>query len=247
MTDPHQTNAWREETVGRDRALVRKGEEVTMTFALGPATGAAKEPDRLTAILDNRVLRLRHCEQIHGGTIHELSAGGQEVVDVGPGDGLITSSPGVGLLVWTADCVPVLLAADGVVAAVHSGWRGCAVDIVGAAIDRMTRHYEISRKRIGAALGPAVCGSCYEVGPEVPEALRRFDLDESRWLADNHVDLRGFLNARLEALGLPAENIETIGGCTAETPELASFRRDGESAGRQWAMAYLNHRKALSY
>ncbi len=210
-----------------------------MTFALGPATGAAKEPERLTAILDNRVLRLRHCEQIHGRTIHEVSAGGEKVVEIGPGDGLVTTSPGVGLLVWTADCVPVLLSGNGMVVAIHSGWRGCAADIAGAAVDRLADH-GTAPERIGAALGPAICGACYEIGPEVTEALRRFDLDESRWLAGSHIDLRGYLEARLEALGVPAENIEIVGGCTYESPELASYRRDGNNAGRQWAMVYLN-------
>ena len=240
MTEHRPMNVWREETVGRDRALVRSDGALTMTFALGPATGAAKEPSRLTAILDNRLRRLRYCDQIHGRTIHEVCSGCLEVANLGSGDGLVTMTPGVGLLVWTADCVPVLLAGDGIVAAVHSGWRGCAADIVGGAVTRLARH-DIPPERIRVALGPAVCGACYEIGPEVPEALRRFDLDDSRWLSGNHVDLRGFLTARLEALGVPSDQIETVGGCTVESPDLASYRRDGAHAGRQWAMVYLKH------
>jgi len=245
VTESHPTNTWRQRIVGRDRVLVRSDGEATMTFALGPPTGSAKEPERLAAILDNRVRRLRHCEQVHGRKIHQITAGTEAVSEIGPGDGLVTMTPGVGLLVWTADCVPVLLAGDGIVAAVHSGWRGCAADIVGGAVTRLARH-DIPPERIRVALGPAVCGACYEIGPEVPEALRRFDLDDSRWLSGNHVDLRGFLTARLEALGVAAENIETVGGCTVESPDLASYRRDGAAAGRQWAMVYLNHRQSLS-
>ncbi len=233
-------NVWREETVGRDRTLVRSDGALTMTFALGPATGAAGDPSRLAAILDNRARRLRYCDQIHGRTIHEVCAGGLEVVNLGSGDGLVTTTPGVGLLVWTADCVPVLLAGDGVVAAIHSGWRGCAADIVGAAVARLANH-QTPPDRLRVALGPSVCGSCYEVGPEVTEALRRFDLDDSLWLSGDHVDLRGFLAARLEALGVAAENIETVGSCTFESAELASYRRDGAAAGRQWSMVYLNN------
>ncbi len=210
-----------------------------MAFALGPATGAAKEPSRLTAILDQRVRQLRFCEQVHGRKIHQITAGTEPVSGIGPGDGLVTMTPGVGLLVWTADCVPVLLVGDGIVAAVHSGWRGCAADIVGAAVARLA-HHDIPPERIRVALGPAVCGACYEIGPEVPAALRRFDLDDFRWLSGDHVDLRGFLAARLEALGVPSDQIETIGGCTVESPDLASYRRDGDHAGRQWSMVYLN-------
>jgi len=239
VTSTHPRDAWREEIVGHDRALVRRDDAVEMAFGLGPAIGTAREPSRLTAILDNRIRRLRYCDQIHGQTIHEVSAGGLEVMSLGSGDGLVTTAPGTALLVWTADCVPVLLAGDGIVAAVHSGWRGCAVDVVGAAVARLARH-GVHPETLRVALGPAVCGACYQVGPEVPEALRRFDLDDSLWLSGKHVDLRGFLAARLEALGVAVENIETVGSCTVESPRLASYRRDGAAAGRQWAMIVLS-------
>ena len=195
---------------------------------------------RLKTLLGGGVVSLGYCQQIHGGVIHTVDALPDTLFRIGPGDGLITSTRGIGLLVWTADCVPVLLAAEGVVAAVHSGWRGGAADIVGAAIDRLTRNHRPNIEEIRVAIGPAVCGGCYEVGPEVPEALRSFDLDEARWSNGSHVDLRGFLTARLEALGIPTENIEVVGGCTVESPELASFRRDGEAAGRQWSMVAIN-------
>jgi len=234
------TDRWRTQLVGHDRALVNTEAGATMAFALGPARGVAKDPARLAAIVDDRVISLRHCRQVHGRAIRSIEADSGSVVAVGTGDGLITTAPQVGLLVWTADCVPVLLAADGVVAAVHSGWRGCAVDVVGAAVEQLARHQDTEPESIRAALGPSVCGGCYEVGPEVPDALRDFGLDEARWLEEDRVDLRGFLAARLEALGIPAEQIETVGGCTVESSDLASYRRDGAAAGRQWAMVYLD-------
>ena len=159
---------------------------------------------------------------------------------VGDGDGLVTDRPGHGALVWTADCVPVLIAGADVVAAVHSGWRGSAADVVGAAVGVLEKTFGAAPRTLHAALGPSVCGRCYRVGPEVPAALGAFGLDEDRWRDGDHVDLRGFLSARLEALKVPAEQIETVGGCTVESADLASYRRDGEAAGRQWAMVYLN-------
>jgi YfiH family protein len=152
---------------------------------------------------------------------------------------MVTTTPGLALIVWTADCVPVLLTGDGVVAAVHAGWRGCAHDVVQATVTEMERVAGVVPEGLRAALGPAVCGSCYEVGPEVPEALGRFGLDESRWIDRDRVDLRGFLTARLEHLGLRVGAIESVGGCTVESPALASYRRDGHAAGRQWAMVAL--------
>ena len=162
---------------------------------------------------------------------------------VGDGDGLVTDRPGHGALVWTADCVPVLIAGADVVAAVHSGWRGSAADVVGAAVGVLEKTFGAAPRTLHAALGPSVCGRCYRVGPEVPAAHGAFGLDEDRWRDGDHgdhVDLRGFLSARLEALGVPAEQIETVGGCTVESADLASYRRDGEAAGRQWAMVFTN-------
>ena len=73
-----------------------------------------------------------------------------------------------------------------------------------------------------------------------PDALRRFGLDETRWIDRDRVDLRGFLTARLEHLGLRTTAIASVGGCTVESPALASHRRDGHAAGRQWAMVVLS-------
>jgi YfiH family protein len=240
---PLQDTVWNERPVGPDRVLYRAAAGVTMFFGVGPARGSGAEPARLSAVLDHlepAVVALRFCRQVHGRTIHEIAVGPDPILEVGEGDALVTVAPATGLLVWTADCVPVLIAGDGVVAAVHSGWRGCAADVVGVTVGHLAQSHGSTPEILRAVLGPSVCGPCYRVGPEVTEALGRFGLPESRWRHADHVDLRGFLTARLEALGVPAEQIETVGGCTVESDALASFRRDGAAAGRQWAMVFLN-------
>jgi YfiH family protein len=244
MPIPRPRNRWREIAIGDDRALVRSKDGVTMIFGLGPPRGRAKEPDRLAAICDLLpVMGLRFCRQVHGRIIHDIPDGTVDVAEIGPGDGLTTAGTGTGLLVWTADCVPVLVAGETGVAAVHAGWRGCAADVAGAVVEVLCRRNHVTPDFLHAALGPSVCGACYEVGPEVVDALGRFGVDESRWLDGANIDLRGFLTARLEALGLSTDRIESVGGCTIESPELASHRRDGAAAGRQWSMIYRHHER----
>jgi YfiH family protein len=219
-----------------------------MAFALGPPQGAI-DGCRLSAVLEQPAGGLHsvgYCRQVHGRTVHRVSGRAGEVFCVGDGDGMVTEELGVGLLVWTADCVPVLLAGDGVVAAVHSGWRGSAADVVGAAVETLRTGFGTTPHRLRVALGPSICGPCYEVGPEVVDALRASGAPDDRWLVDNHVDLRGLLRVRLEALGVPAANIESVGGCSVESPGLASYRRDGATAGRQWSMVFLNHGGSVS-
>jgi hypothetical protein len=150
----------------------------------------------------------------------------------------MTADTGLGLVVWTADCVPILITGDGVVAAVHAGWRGSVADVAGAVVRRFAVEYGVPPRTLRAMLGPAISGPRYEVSREVIDGLRAYGLDEKRWRNENRVDLRGFLAARLENLGLEPEAIDTVGPCTASTPELASYRRDGVRAGRQWSMIY---------
>jgi hypothetical protein len=141
-------------------------------------------------------------------------------------------------VVWTADCVPLLISGGPVVAAVHSGWRGAAEDIAGTVVRRFRSDYGIRPNELHAALGPAISGPRYPVGSEVIEALRPLGIEESRWLSGHHVDLRGFLGARLEACGLDPASITAVGGCTASLTHLASYRRDGDASGRQWSLIY---------
>lgn len=89
-------------------------------------------------------------------------------------DGFVTKEAGVPLVVFTADCVPVLLEdkEHGVIAAVHSGWRSTVADIEGEAVKKMTE-LGAEVKTICAALGPAIDRCCFEVGAEVIEGVQK--------------------------------------------------------------------------
>jgi len=231
--------------IADDRALDFRSGGVRMLYAFGPARPTGSPEDRLRRLMADpgvRVGAVRWGEQVHGRVIASLAAEPGRPLEnaacVGRCDALMTADAGVGLVVWTADCVPILIYGDGVVAAVHSGWRGSAADIAGAVVRRFVVEYGVAPQNLRAMLGPAVSGPQYEVSREVIDGLREFGLDEARWRKKNHVDLRSFLAARLEDLGLEPTMIDVVGPCTALTPELASYRRDGVGAGRQWSMIY---------
>lgn len=230
---------WSEHAIGVDRAWMARRDDATMAFAIGPPSRTVRHADRLAAIVGGQVSAIRTCRQLHGAVVHHPSDTNGPVREVGDGDALVTTTRGLALAVWTADCVPVLLSAPGVVAAVHAGWRGCAADVIGAAVRQIEQRHRCPPDELAAALGPAVCGRCYQVGPEVRRALSGFGFDETRWCDRDRVDLRGFAAARLEALGVAADRVETVGGCTFESAELASYRRDGTAAGRQWSLVVL--------
>lgn len=231
--------------IAGERALRCTTREVQMAFGLGPAFAGESAEQRSRQLLEalGPDLRcLRWGRQVHGREIAVVTHGadpGAEAMDcVGSCDALVTADLGVGLMVWTADCVPILLEGPGVVAAIHSGWRGSAADIVGAVLRKLERKYGVTPDQLRAALGPAISGAHYEVGPEVIDALTSVGVEGDEWRRRERVDLRLFLSGRLHQLGVSRGSIGVIGPCTLSSPSLASYRRDGSSAGRQFSMIY---------
>ncbi len=233
---------WRRTTAAGNAVLGLELGETRMLFALGPPRPAGEPGERLAAAVDELrpgVHTACWAQQVHGRAIASIGAGERltgPARRVGTCDGLITDRTGVAVAVWTADCVPLLMAGGGVVAAIHAGWRGAATDIAAAAVERFRSEFGVEARELSAALGPAVSGPHYAVGDEVIAALEPLGVDESMWRDGRHVDLRGLVRGRLNDVGVT--HIEMIGGCTFATAELASYRRDGDRAGRQWSMVY---------
>ena len=88
-------------------------------------------------------------------------------------DGLVTNTPGLTLMIFTADCTPLLLQdpVTGAVGAAHAGWRGTAQDIAGKMVETMVRAFGCKPENIRAAIGPNIGRCHFETGADVPEAL----------------------------------------------------------------------------
>ena len=88
-------------------------------------------------------------------------------------DALVTNTPGVTLLVFTADCTPLLFhdPVTGAVGAAHAGWRGTAQAIGAKTVEAMVKHFGCDAKNIRAAIGPNIAQCHFETDADVPEAL----------------------------------------------------------------------------
>ena len=88
-------------------------------------------------------------------------------------DALITNEPGVALVVFTADCTPILLhdPVTGAVGAVHAGWRGTAMGIAAKTVAAMVREFGCDPRNIRAAIGPNIGFCCFETDRDVPDAM----------------------------------------------------------------------------
>ncbi len=225
--------------MGSERALRRRDPDgATFLFGQGPPRVTTELEGRrrdLRRALESAVDGLCWCNQVHGVEVRAVRRPGAEE-RLEACDGLLTATPAIALLLQTADCVPVLAAGRRVVAAVHAGWRGAAGGIVRRLIERCRRLYEEEPTALRVYLGPAICGEHYPVGDEVIAALETQRVDATLWRRGEHVDLRAFLAAQLHALGV--DRVQSVGPCTAGTPTLASYRRDGAKAGRQLSVVY---------
>ncbi len=154
-------------------------------------------------------------------------------------DALVTDHVGIGVVALGADCVPVILIDPeaGVVAAVHSGWRGVVLDVVGAAASAMA---ELGAHTVDteAVLGPAICGACYAVPQDRADQVSEACPAAMATAHDGQpaLDLRAGLVARLTELGISSQ---MVGGCTAEDSGLYSFRRDGRTGRQAGAVAIV--------
>jgi YfiH family protein len=145
-------------------------------------------------------------------------------------DALVTDRPGLVLAVLVADCTPVLLAdrTAGVVGAAHAGRPGMAAGVVTATIEAM-RELGAEPSRMEAYTGPGVCGACYEV----PEQMRAdvAEREPESWATTRQgtpaVDVPAGVSAQLRRAGVTEKRIELATGCTIESSQYFSYRRDG--------------------
>ena len=163
-------------------------------------------------------------------------------------DGLITDEPGVALVVFSADCLPILFydPAKRVICAVHAGWRGTVAGIAARAVEKMAADYGCDRKNILAAIGPGISQCHFETHSEVPNAVRAVLPGEAEdYILDHgngkyHVDLKGVNAALLRRAGLPGENITIDPDCTFCLPEKYwSHRVTAGARGSQAAVIQL--------
>ena len=205
----------------------------TTTRAAGSFGVASQEPvrdvmarwDRLRRELAPAGPRIATARQVHGDQVVSHGSGWAGWLRSGDADGHLTLERGTGLAVSIADCVPVFIAhPSGAIALLHSGWRGTAGRIVERAIDLMlTRGMPSSELLLH--LGPAICGTCYEVSADVYRQVtgRTVDLPTT-------VDLRAVIadHARLRGV----RRISVSPSCTRCDNDRFYSHRAGD-AGRQ--------------
>ena len=159
-------------------------------------------------------------------------------------DGMVTNVPGITLVTFYADCVPLYLVdpVQRAIGLVHSGWKGTVGKIGLEAVRVMEREYGTDPKNLTAAIGPSICQDCYEVSEDVIEEFQEA-FPEEQWenlfyrKQDGKYQLNLWEANRLIFLeaGLGPEKIALPGLCTCCNPRLLFSHR--ASKGRRGNLA----------
>ena len=183
--------------------------------------------------------KLVFSDQVHETAIYKVTekdAGKGITVpsDIVSTDGLVTNIPGIPLMTFYADCVPVYFydPIKKVVAMNHSGWKGTVKNISSHMIEMMNREYGSSASDIICVIGPSICQACYEVSLDVAEAFgaayheeeyasMMIDKGNGKYQLDLHkANYYNLINS-----GVSAEHIAVTDICTCCNPALLFSHR----------------------
>jgi len=144
-------------------------------------------------------------------------------------DAMISNLPGTGLLIQQADCQAILLAApqQGVIAAIHSGWRGSVLDIIGKTIRCMQTDFGVAPENLAAVISPSLGPCCAEFThyrQELPLWMHAFQVEPlffDFWAISRH---------QLAKAGVRPERIDVAALCTRCNQQFFSYRRATRTA-----------------
>jgi len=234
-------------------AITTKVSEEPYAFSVALHTGEEKKT--IIANRQNIVRQLAWHENVyftianqthsdHIAIIREHKHRGWEQIDdaIEDCDALITDKKDIMLTILTADCVPILLmdTKQGVIAAVHAGWRGSKSKIVAKTVNKMCKIFDCDTKNIIVGIGPSIGACCYEVDSSVANF---FEKSQKIAISPNDkymLDLPLANKEQLLSVGILESNIEMSHICTAcEVDTFFSYRREKGCSGRFMSMIGL--------
>ncbi|MCI8889045.1 MAG: peptidoglycan editing factor PgeF [Hungatella sp.] len=190
-----------------------------------------------------------HTTNVRRVTARDEGKGMEKERDYQDVDGLITDIPGITLVTFYADCVPLYIL-DPVHKAIglsHSGWRGTVGRMGAVTLKAMKEAYGTRAEDVLCAIGPSICRDCFEVGEEVAAEFQK-EFDRRYWQELISVNERGRYQLDLwkaneiilRGAGVRPGSIETTDICTRCNPQyLFSHRAAGDKRGNLAAFLCL--------
>lgn len=192
--------------------------------------------------VDFNVNEVVYLHQIHSDNVFVFNNNAKEFIEK-EGDAIVTNKENVIIGAFTADCVPVVLVdeVEGVIAAIHSGWKGTFNSITKKSIEKMIQEYGTRIENIKVYIGPHIRQCCYEVSEELKERfLDKTKIDENELFNGRNLSMERCILEDLRSLKIEEDNIYTINLCTycEEEIKLFSYRKSVGTYGRLFTFAY---------
>ena len=200
----------------------------------------AKNPEDVKRICEEynfNYTDLMYNTQVHGATVRVIKTIDDKEDNGEEADGLLTSLKNVPLLIFTADCVPLVFY-DGekrVVGLAHAGWRGTYDNIAGGIVEILIKDYKCVKENIKVIIGPSVSGDNYEVSYELVEKFAVYNIDNyyKKCGEKYYLDLWAINKGLLKCAGILEENITATNFCTVkDNNQFFSYRLDNATAKR---------------
>lgn len=180
--------------------------------------------DEKRLVFSNQV----HLTRFHKVTKEDIGKGIAKESDIKEVDGLVTDVPGIPLITFYADCVPLFFydPVQNVIAMAHSGWRGTVERIGEKMLHYMEKEYGCKAKDVVCAIAPSICQNCYEVSEEV--ALRFWEVfgkehgDALLYAKENgkyQLNLHKACEITLLEAGILLEHLDVTNLCTCCNPD----------------------------
>lgn len=182
------------------------------------------------------LLFLRQVHSKEGVVVHKNEKNYRSFVQ--EGDFIITNQAGLGVGIFSADCLPIIVydAQSHVAGIAHAGWKGSVQHIVHCMITAMQKYFSINLYMLSIHFGPHARSCCYEVSHNFVQNIKinRFSEDSIRVKNNRYFfDLETYTYNQFYTLGIPDQSIIKNSNCTICNDSYYSFRRQGIQAGRQ--------------
>lgn len=199
--------------------------------------------EALNSIKDDfNVDKILYLKQVHSDKV--LNYDNEVDFIENEGDGIITNKKNVAIGVFTADCVPVIIVneVDGVIGAVHSGWKGTFNSITKKALQKMVDLYSVNHKNTKIYIGAHIRKCCYEVSEDLKEKfIKEKNINEDILFDGRNLNLKECVRKDAIDSGISEGNIYDFDACTycEEKIKLHSYRKSDGSYGRLFSFVLL--------
>ncbi|MGG7143732.1 peptidoglycan editing factor PgeF [Clostridium nigeriense] len=194
-------------------------------------------------IRDFNLKNVEYLNQIHSDKVYIYDNSNKSIKDE-EGDALITKEENTAIGVFTADCVPIIIAdvKNNVIASIHSGWRGTFNSIVIRTLEKMVNEFNIDINETKIFIGPHIRQCCYEVSEELKENfIEKTKINKDLLFKGRNLSMEECILKDIREFGISEENIYSLKLCThcEENLKLYSYRRSVGTYGRLFSFAFI--------